>query len=120
MDLFDYGLPKNLLPVNTDKIPARVSAVHKQRYELICEYGEIFGKLKAGVYYRSGKKQVFPAVGDFVLLDYNTSGDSHIVATLPRKTLFSRRDQHQGRASKLSRQTLTTFLLYSRLTGTLI
>lgn len=100
MDLFDYGLPKNLLPVNTDKIPARVSAVHKQRYELICEYGEIFGKLKAGVYYRSGKKQVFPAVGDFVLLDYNTSGDSHIVATLPRKTFFSRRDPTPGQGEQ--------------------
>lgn len=39
-------------------------------------------------------------MGDFVLLDYNTSGDSHIVATLPRKTFFSRRDPTPGQGEQ--------------------
>lgn len=53
--------------------PARVTAVHRDRYTLYCEHGEISGRLKAGVYYGDGREE-FPTVGDFVLTRANPVG----------------------------------------------
>lgn len=80
-------------------IPARVSAVHKERYELICQHGTIFGRLKTSDYYIRDDAD-FPTVGDFVLLVHNAMGDSQIVATLPRSAFFSRRDPDRGRGEQ--------------------
>ncbi len=91
----DYGLTPNILPEHLTGIPARITAVHKERYALVCEYGDLYGRLKASVYYTKGKES-FPTVGDFVCLHYVSGGDSRIVATLPRRTYFSRRDPMHG------------------------
>jgi len=82
-----------MLPVDTDTqgIPARVTAAHKDRYELVCEHGACFGRLKASVYYGDGYED-FPTTGDFALINYNINGDSQIVQTLTRKSFFSRRN----------------------------
>jgi ribosome biogenesis GTPase len=78
---------------------ARVSAVHRERYGLICEFGECYGRLKTKEYYQDGES--FPTAGDFVLIDYNPSGESRIRKTLPRKTFFSRRDPTPGRGEQI-------------------
>lgn len=75
-------------------MPARVTAVHRERYGLVCEYGETFGRLKTKEYYNDGEQ--FPTAGDFVMIDYIKDGDSRIVKTLPRRTYFSRRDPAPG------------------------
>lgn len=80
-------------------IPARVTAVHKERYELVCEYGAAFGRLKTGVYY-ANEGESFPTTGDFVLISFNQSGDSQIIKTLPRRSFFSRRDPTPGRGEQ--------------------
>ena len=86
-NLKDYGFLPNMLPEGAAGIPARVTAVHRERYALICEHGETYGRLKSSEYYdRSGED--FPTTGDFVLIDYNAAGDSRIVATLPRKSFL--------------------------------
>ncbi len=64
-DLRSYGFNAEILP-DIDGIPARVTAVHKERYELICKYGKVFGRLKAGIYFGDSKES-FPTTGDFVL-----------------------------------------------------
>jgi ribosome biogenesis GTPase len=71
--------------------PARVTAVHRERYEVVSRFGEIFARLKSSVYYNDSGED-FPTVGDFVLLQYEPYGDSLILKTLPRKSLFSRSD----------------------------
>ena len=88
MNISDYCYQ----PTNNELpgIPARVTAVHKERYQIVSEYGEGYARLKAGEYYY--KSEVFPTAGDFVMIDYVPDGDSRITATLPRKTLFSRRE----------------------------
>lgn len=96
MNLTDYGLTPNMLPEQFEGIPARVTAVHKERYALVCKYGELYGRLKASVYYKKGGED-FPTVGDFVQIDHIPDGDSRIVATLPRRTYFARRDPAPGR-----------------------
>jgi len=79
--------------------PARITAVHKERYELICEYGHTYGRLKTSIYYLDGL-EAFPTTGDFVLVNYNPSGDSQIIKTLKRKSFFSRRDPTPGRGEQ--------------------
>lgn len=98
MNLRDYGFKPDMMPENVQGIPARITAVHKERYALVCEYGETHGRLKTKEYY--GGYEEFPTTGDFVLINYNPSGDSQIIKTLPRKTFFSRKDPTPGRGEQ--------------------
>ena len=88
-----------MIPEETSGVPARVTAVHKERYELFCEHGEIYGRLKTKEYFVGYEE--FPTTGDFVLINYNPTGDSLIIHTLPRKTFFSRRDPTPGRGEQV-------------------
>ncbi len=68
----------------------RISAVHKERYELLLDGERLFGKLKTSVYING--EEPYPTVGDNVIIQRNPSGDSVIVKTLPRKSYFARMD----------------------------
>ena len=70
-------------------ISARVIAVHRERYQLSCEKGELYARLKTKEYYLD--RAQFPTVGDYVSVQYVENGDSLILATLPRRTVFTRR-----------------------------
>ena len=85
--LYDYGaVPDgNGLP----GLPARITAQHKERYEIVCPRGRTFARLKAGAYYGSGA--LFPTVGDYVMVKEVENGDALILSTLPRSSCFSRR-----------------------------
>jgi len=94
IDLKQYGY------IETEKnddglIPARVTAVHRDRYELICQTGTKHGKLKTSVYY-GRELHPFPTVGDFVLIRDVEGGDCQIAETLPRRSYFSRTDPKPG------------------------
>jgi len=88
LNINDYGIMPNAQ--NLPGIPARVTAVHKERYEIVCEHGTTHARLKTKEYYAG--TEVFPTTGDFVQIRYVPNGDSLILATLPRKTFFSRRE----------------------------
>lgn len=68
---------------------ARVSAVFRERFELICAQGETRGFLKPGAFMRGDEP--LPTVGDFVRIEYNPAGDSRITGVEPRRTYFARR-----------------------------
>lgn len=93
MNLVDYGFTPTMNLSNDflqdNYMPARVTAVHKERYALVCEHGDCFGRLKSSNYFGGGSEE-FPTTGDFVLVNYNFSGDSQIIKTLPRKSKFAR------------------------------
>lgn len=104
MDLKRYGFMPEMMK-ETDiaegelaVIPARITAVHRERYQVVCEYGETYARLKTKEYYVGFEE--FPTTGDFVLMHYIPSGDSQIVKTLPRKTFFSRLDPTPGRGEQ--------------------
>lgn len=90
MKLTDYGFEPNILTDGAPGIPARITAVHRDRFELICDNGSCFGRLKSAEYY--GGDELFPTVGDYVMIDYVPNSDSRITKTLERKTFFSRLD----------------------------
>ena len=74
---------------NNEIITARVTAVHRERYQLLCEKGECYGRLKTKEYYVDQAE--FPTAGDYVTIQYIENGDSQILATQPRRTVFTRR-----------------------------
>ena len=88
MNINDYGTVPNY--ENLPGIPARVTAQHKERYEIICQHGITHARLKTKEYFVD--TQDFPTTGDFVMIHYVENGDSLITATLPRRTFFSRRE----------------------------
>lgn len=96
MNRMDYGMIPDY--ENRAGIPARVTAVHKERYQIVCAHGEAYARLKTREYYVDGES--FPTTGDFVMIDYVPNGDSRILSTLPRRTYFSRRDPDKGRGEQ--------------------
>jgi len=75
-----------------DLIPGRVIEVQKERYKIVTEYGESDGKLKGALFYNDKIHNVYPTVGDFVLVKNNPLGDDIIYHVLDRKSKFSRLD----------------------------
>lgn len=98
MNMTDYGFSAKMTQGYQTGIPARITAVHKERYAIVCQMGETYARLKTKEYY--GGFQQFPTAGDFVLINYISNGDSQIIATLPRRTYFSRRDPTPGRGEQ--------------------
>lgn len=96
MFLEEYGYDSSIFPC--DNTVARVIAVHKERYKLISEFGECYGRLKTKEYFVEGDD--FPTAGDFVAVNFNPSGDSMIVKTLKRRTVFMRKDPNPGRGEQ--------------------
>ena len=78
--------------IQEELIPARVTQVHRERYQIASEHGEGGAKLKGSVFYNDEGVVIYPAVGDFVLIRYNPQGDSVIYKVLPRRSYFSRLD----------------------------
>lgn len=91
MNLNGLGFLETMMPAcGEGLIPARVTAAYKERYEAVCEKGTVFASIKRGAYQKAGADEEFPAVGDYVSLRYEETGDSLIVKTLPRTSKFSR------------------------------
>lgn len=78
--------------IQEELIPARITQVHRERYQIASEHGEGGAKLKGSVFYNDEGVVTYPAVGDFVLIRYNPQGDSVIYKVLPRRSYFSRLD----------------------------
>ena len=88
MNINDYGTVPDT--ANLPGIPARITAQHKERYEIVCQHGTAYARLKTKAYFVD--TQAFPTTGDYVMVHYIENGDSQILATLPRRTFFSRRE----------------------------
>lgn len=71
--------------------PARVIAVHRERYKIVTEFGENNAILKSSIFYND-ENNVYPTVGDFVVVMRNPHGDDIIYKVLERKSKFSRMD----------------------------
>ena len=55
-------------------IPARVTAVHRSHFEIVCDRGTGLARLKTGEYY--GGNENVPAAGDFVLVNWQEGSES--------------------------------------------
>ena len=76
---------------NPRTVAARVTAVHRDRFEIMTLSGPAFARMKRGLNFGE-----MPTVGDLIEIEYNPDGDSMGVAILPRRTLFARFDGWKG------------------------
>ena len=91
MNITEYGFqPATMSESGSPGMPARVTAVHRGLFEIVCNAGAGVARLKAGNYRDSNA--LIPTVGDFVQIDWAADGESRILQTLPRRTCFTRRD----------------------------
>lgn len=100
-DIIDWGYIGRTADeewVKDGLLVARVISAHREQFETVSEKGVLRARPKAGAYFRGVESVDFPAVGDFVLLSYNPSGESLLVKTLARKTVFSRSDMEGHKA----------------------
>jgi ribosome biogenesis GTPase len=100
-DLKDYGFTQSdffashelLNEKNQEEfVPGRVIECRRERYKVISEYGELNAELKGSFLHGLEEGGLFPVVGDFVIVKYNSGGSSLIDAVLPRRSRFSRVD----------------------------
>ena len=104
MNIVDYGLKENIIEkYGKDKTIARIVATHKDRYEIVCNEGNGFAKIKRGCYY-DNPNSIYPTTGDFVLIEWNNSGDSMIYETIKRESSFSRTASSSDRNRQLHNQ----------------
>jgi len=76
---------------NPRTIAARITAVHRERFEIMTGFGPGFARMKRGLSFDE-----MPTVGDLIEIEFNPAGDSVAVAVLPRRTLFARFDGWRG------------------------
>lgn len=69
---------------------ARIIEEHKGQYKILTELGEKRAVLKGTYIHKAVNPSDFPAVGDFVMVDFNKAGDAIIYELLQRKSKFSR------------------------------
>ena len=100
IEMKDYGIDESIETVE-GMIPARITAVHRELFEIVCSHGACHAVVKSSIYYDETNRETFPAIGDFVLIDYNPSGPSRIMKTLERKSCFSRKDPDVGRGEQI-------------------
>ncbi|MBR3280859.1 MAG: ribosome small subunit-dependent GTPase A [Clostridia bacterium] len=103
MNILEYGFKEKLYPnVDINKV-ARIIATHKDRFEIVCNHGKGFAKIKRGSFY-DNPDSIYPTTGDFVLIEWNESGDSMIYETLKRISSFSRTASSSDKKKELHNQ----------------
>ena len=60
MNIFDFGTCPDT--TGYEGLPARVTAVHRERYEVVCQQGITHARLKTAEYYAG--EALFPTAGD--------------------------------------------------------
>ena len=104
MNIKDYGIKEKMLEsIEEGKLVARITATHKDRFEIACDKGKGFAQIKRGSFY-DNPDSIYPTTGDFVLIEWNDSGDSMITETLKRYSSFSRTASSSDRKKELHNQ----------------
>ena len=75
-----------------DLTVSRVLSQEKGIYRLVSSQGEKWGEISGRFHYDVQAKSEYPAVGDFVMVDWNKSGGNAVIRhVLPRKSCFIRK-----------------------------
>ena len=80
MTIYDYGYTGE-----QSGTVARITSVHRERYGIAGDFGESYARLKTKEYYQEG--EMFPTVGDFVIIDYIENGNIKNSVNLPNASM---------------------------------
>jgi len=99
-------------------VPGRVALEHTHIYRVITEAGESLARVSGRLRHRATARADFPAVGDWVAVQPpEHSGDSRIVAVLPRRSRFSRRAAGDPTEEQVVAANIDTVFLVAGLDG---
>jgi ribosome biogenesis GTPase len=99
-------------------VPGRVALEHTHIYRVITETGESLARVSGRLRHRAATRTDFPAVGDWVAVQPPAhSGDSRIVAVLPRRSRFSRRAAGDPTEEQVIAANIDTVFLVAGLDG---
>lgn len=100
----------------------RISTEHKNRFQVFTEIGEIWATVSGKMRYSTLERNDFPAVGDWVVLDYldELTGylDSQVAiiqAVLPRNSKFSRKSAGKTSEEQIIATNIDTVFLVNAL-----
>src|SRR6478672_13346823 len=99
-------------------IAGRVALEHTHIYRVITEAGESLARVSGRLRHRAATRADFPAVGDWVAVQPpERSGDSRIIAVLPRRSRFSRRAAGDPTEEQVVAANIDTVFLVAGLDG---
>jgi ribosome biogenesis GTPase len=99
-------------------VPGRVALEHTHIYRVITDAGESLARVSGRLRHRAATRTDFPAVGDWVAVQPPAhSGDSRIVAVLPRRSRFSRRAAGDPTEEQVVAANIDTVFLVAGLDG---
>ena len=115
MDMKDYGLSRQQAEAAEDfegLAVARVIAQEKGLYRIAGEKGEKLGEITGRLRYQAETASAFPAVGDFVMADWNGDGGNAVIhRVLPRRSCFLRKAAGEARSEQLVAANIDTVFL---------
>ena len=95
IDMKQYGLTENFQSeVNKYKnlSVARILSQEKGLYRIVSSQGKKLAEISGKFQFKTARVSDYPAVGDFVMVNWNPSGNSAIIEyVLPRKSSFTRK-----------------------------
>src|SRR3954466_8549827 len=99
-------------------VPGRVALEHTHIYRVITEAGESLARVSGRLRHRAATPTDFPRGGDWVATQPPAhSGDSRIVAVLPRRSRFSRRAAGDPTEEQVVAANIDTVFLVAGLDG---
>ena len=90
-----YGLNDRfttLASMFSDFLVWRIISQEKGYYRVVSEFGEKLAEISGKFRYEANSISDFPAIGDFVMIDWNETGGNAIIHhVLQRKSCFTRK-----------------------------
>lgn len=109
-----YGLNdrfRALASMYSDFVVGRILSQEKGLYRVITEFGEKLAEISGKFRYEAKCLSDYPAVGDFVMMDWNYAGGNAVIHhILPRKSCFTRKAAGQRREQVVAANVDTLFL----------
>ena len=110
-----YGFSEafsNEIPKDSLLEPARVLSQEKGFYQVAADKGEKLAELSGKFRFQAEASSEYPAVGDFVLVNWNESGSSAIIESLlPRKSAFIRKAAGEPQQEQVVAANINTVFL---------
>ena len=109
-----YGLDdrfRALASMYSDFVVGRILSQEKGLYRVITEFGEKLAEISGKFRYEAENSSDYPAVGDFVMVDWNPAGGNAVIHhILTRKSCFTRKAAGQRKEQLVATNVDTLFL----------
>lgn len=101
-----------LAAMHPERIPGRILSQEKGLYRLVTARGEKHAEVSGKFRYEAAALSDYPAVGDFVLIDWNDAGGNAVIHhVLTRRSCFTRKAAGESREEQVVAANINTVFL---------